>query len=550
MKTDNYFHVMAVCGVVSVALLSLGLFMGQQAWLAMAGGVVPMIYYHVGYLWPRAKKGGLSQAAIDSVYYYGFLVTIAALSLSALVIGRDGAAGQVTTVVYQFGAGLLATAYAVVARMHLSSVATILDSTSPEAILDRYMKRSLELVDNADIANAKMQQYVALIIQRTAEFDTAARSRTERVMMETAGVFAREFKATLDEARAGLADVRATATDLSMQTARQGLGHNLDALQTAIQRLTNHFDELSTHSRQTAQGAKDATRSSDELDATLSRLNQSIEALAGEQGSLSRSVHTLTSGSVALAEGTSAMSEGVTTLKTAAHEIQAAAPAFQSLSKISKKVHQQLATVDEVVAKLEESLRHLGVAGEHVGRLGHGMHELAESLPSLSQQATSLTGELSRAESAAQRLSGNLTDLAPRRAELTELSSHIESALQQVAGSVTVVAQNARELSGSGPELAKLVQTLTELVSQAAGLRTVIAAAEEGLVSFTTTTQATDRALGTSSQSLAASIAASSQGIADDLRRSSQASAMLTERLVQVVNNIVERTRTQQGLPT
>lgn len=554
MKDNNYFLVMLGCGCASVALLVVGVVAAQAQWLVMAGGVLPLAYYHLGYLAPRARKGGLSQSAIDSVYYYGFLVTVAALSISALTIANntsDGhAAANLSTVIFQFGAGLLATAYAVVARMHLSSISTVLDSTSPEALLDRYVQRSLQLVDNAETASARMQNYVNLITARTDEYDSATRQRLERVMLETAGVFAKEFTKTLDAARAGLAEVRETASDLAMQTARSDLARTVEGLHTAMKKLTGAFDELANNSRRSAQGTQDAARSGEVLYTTLSRLNHSVDELAGEQGALPRALQTLNSGSTSVAEGAAAIAESVTTLKAAAVEIQAAAPAFQSVSKVSKKIHQQLAALDEVVVKLESSLQPVATAGEEVGQLKERLHSLTEVLPGLTQQATSLSSEFNRAEAATGRLNGNIGDLAPRHNQLVDLSARIETALQQVAGSVSVVAHNTRELSTSGADMTKLVQTVAELATQTTALKTVIGAAEQGLLDLTTTAQASDRTLGTSSKALASALTTSSQAIADDLRRSSQASAMLTERLVQVVNTIIDRTRAQQGQPT
>src|SRR4051812_11019570 len=71
-------------------------------WLGLAAALLPLAYYHLVWLTPAAKAG-LSQAAVDSVYYFGFLITVAALGVSALTIAISGAAVSMNTVIYQFG---------------------------------------------------------------------------------------------------------------------------------------------------------------------------------------------------------------------------------------------------------------------------------------------------------------------------------------------------------------------------------------------------------------------------------------------------------------
>jgi hypothetical protein len=127
-------------------------------WVAMLGGSAPLLYYHLAYLTPRAKKG-LAQAAIDSVYYFGFLVTVAALAVSAVSLAVTDGKAPLTEIAFQFGLGLLATGYSVFARLHLTSISTWVEEASPEAVLDRYVVRSRELVTNVELAS---EQFVSL----------------------------------------------------------------------------------------------------------------------------------------------------------------------------------------------------------------------------------------------------------------------------------------------------------------------------------------------------------------------------------------------------
>src|SRR5437762_2216975 len=81
---DDHFRTLFICIVLSVGLLGAVTYVSasrdlkQPPWLAITFAIAPLAYYHLFYLARRARKG-LSAAAIDSVYYFGFLVTVAAL---------------------------------------------------------------------------------------------------------------------------------------------------------------------------------------------------------------------------------------------------------------------------------------------------------------------------------------------------------------------------------------------------------------------------------------------------------------------------------------
>ena len=180
--SDNYFKTLFNCILLSFVLLIATNAMHIGPWAALASGITPLVYYHWFYLSPRAKKG-LSQSAIDSVYYFGFLVTLAALGISAVAIATSGAATNINTVVFQFGVGVFATGYAVIARMHLSSISSMQSTDSIEVIMDRYVKRSLELVENVEMAVVRTADFSNIVVSKTTEVTENARISAEKVLI-------------------------------------------------------------------------------------------------------------------------------------------------------------------------------------------------------------------------------------------------------------------------------------------------------------------------------------------------------------------------------
>src|SRR5882672_633650 len=124
--------------VLSVAGLSFAAYFNTAPLVVFGFGIAPLVAYHLR-LWAGLKVG-LSQASIDSVYYFGFIITIATLATTVLLIAaRGGITRDITYVVNQFGLGLIATGYALFARMHLMAVAERMTASTPEQVVDEYI---------------------------------------------------------------------------------------------------------------------------------------------------------------------------------------------------------------------------------------------------------------------------------------------------------------------------------------------------------------------------------------------------------------------------
>jgi len=229
LEEESFFPILARCVVFSIgALVVATLVMKLPPWGAMVISSIPLLWYHMGYLAPRASQG-LPQAAIDSVYYFGFLVTIAALGVSAVSLAMSGGSEPINNIAYQFGLGLLATGYAVLARMHLASVARSLDETTAEVVMDKYVQRSRELVMNVELASSQFVELSRNLMAKTNEAVDSSRLSAEKSMLEVARLFDEQLRGTLASANQGLAELRGMMSEATFAQEREELASQLGA---------------------------------------------------------------------------------------------------------------------------------------------------------------------------------------------------------------------------------------------------------------------------------------------------------------------------------
>lgn len=88
-------------------------------WFGLIAGIAPLVVYQIN----LHKKELLSPAEIDSIYYFGFLITVITLVTTAISIALDTGKPNTQWILLQFGLGLVATGYSLFARLMLMSKA-------------------------------------------------------------------------------------------------------------------------------------------------------------------------------------------------------------------------------------------------------------------------------------------------------------------------------------------------------------------------------------------------------------------------------------------
>src|SRR5438876_5052062 len=92
MTTTTYNRALIVGICFSISAIGLTSYYHGHPLVAMSLGIAPLILYHA--LLVFYASDGLTQATIDSVYYFGFLVTVAALGASAIHVAITVSAKQ------------------------------------------------------------------------------------------------------------------------------------------------------------------------------------------------------------------------------------------------------------------------------------------------------------------------------------------------------------------------------------------------------------------------------------------------------------------------
>jgi hypothetical protein len=288
-QRSSYFPTLMVCMLLSISLLAISRFIidrlngGLPNWLSVFGAMAPLLYYHLGYLAPRTKAH-LSQAAIDSVYYYGFLVTIFALGTSALSMVSSGSVlTDPGSVIAQFGVGLLATGYAIVARLHLSSASNELGDASPDAVIDQYICRSRDLVERLDRTLHSFDELAAkcaAAVQSVEKITQENVRNNSEALKGLAETFQRELVQVFAQTKEGLIEVRGMVSDVAFVDERKVFVRNIKTITDGTARLNTEFQNLTNVSQEAAAATKAWSTESQSLCGSLGAIGSNLNEVA------------------------------------------------------------------------------------------------------------------------------------------------------------------------------------------------------------------------------------------------------------------------------
>ncbi|MEM5330370.1 hypothetical protein VSR34_27740 [Paraburkholderia sp. JHI2823] len=271
------------------------------------------MYFSVLY---RIGKDGLGHTAIDSVYYFGFIVTILSLAASVMRVWMFGIEKDMSGLIAQFGVGLLATGLALVFRLMLTARVESLNAKDLSQTIDEYVQRIDGIVVKVETSAASfeglsqsLQERTRAVVESTYEECTASmrsavtafsesisgitRQTSESVtrfgeVVESVAVAShvKHFDANINELTAGLKGFAAEIAKYGRSTTDEALRATKQALDASGKWHADSLSEMSKASQQAIQTAL----------AALSDLDMSVDTstVKSDLQALSRTIATFT----------------------------------------------------------------------------------------------------------------------------------------------------------------------------------------------------------------------------------------------------------------
>jgi uncharacterized membrane protein len=547
LEEESFFPMLARCVVLSIgALVVATLMMKLPPWGGTAVSAVPLLWYHLGYLAPRASRG-LPQAAIDSVYYFGFLVTIAALGVSAVSLALSGGKEPINNIAYQFGLGLLATGYAVLARMHLSSVARAVDETSAEVVMDKYVQRSRELVMNVELASSQFVELSRSLMAKTNEAVDSSRLSAEKSMLEVARVFDEQLRGTLASANHGIAELRGMMSETTFAHEREELAKSLKMTLEGTTQVNLALTELAAGLNAGKQELSDMSSSARTLSDSVKLLERAVGDLGATDGVAMKASANMSGAMELIGTHTSQLASVMSDVTHIGESVTGVTATFKSIRSLSQKANEQMEGLIRAVAQLGEAsaiVERSNIAAENLAK---GIAQVSEVMPTLADRAQSLDGQLAALVTSAGNAQQALTTATQPAGEAVKVTVELSQALSQVQQILNSAGLEAKQLALHSGENAAALAHARQLSGDTETVRVASEAIKDVLQNLMSSLAAFNQKIGDSTSVLQTAVSRSATSIEQDVKRSTEAASLFGDRMVDVAQIIIDRTRQEKA---
>ena len=273
VNINKVFIASLVISIIGTVLTTIS---KQSPILIFLLGIGPLFYYFIKLL--ANSKEGLTQTTVDSIYYFGFIVTISSLAASVLSVAIDGIDGDIKHLIAQFGVGLLATGIALVFRMVLIAKLESLTQKDLSETIDEYVRRIDHVVSKVEASADSFDSLSTLLIERTSKTCEAINDNYKDSMLSSGQVFQNELLKILstfsEESTTAIRKISSTTDEF------YGLVKSIK-LDSHVIDISSHAGEISAGLARFAQDAANFSKATQEeiQNITKASVNNSLESL-------------------------------------------------------------------------------------------------------------------------------------------------------------------------------------------------------------------------------------------------------------------------------
>jgi hypothetical protein len=463
--------------------------------VVLALELLPLVMYFAALL--RFGKDGLSHTAIDSVYYFGFIVTIISLAGSVFRVWLFGIEKDISGLIAQFGVGLLATGLALVFRLVLTARVESLNAKDLSQMIDEYVQRIDHIVVKVETSAANfeglsqsLQERTRAVVEATYEECTASLRSAANVfsasiasiseqtsqsvtrfgqVVESVAVASHveHFESNLTQLSIGLKGFAAEVSKYGKLTADEALRTTKQALDASSKWHVESLNEMSKASQQSIQTAL-ATLENLDMSVDTSNVKADLQALSRSIGSFSKKFGELDEKLASAHARHSAEALEPIVEKFAEHlvratgkvEVQALAQFNEASSRLTGEVVKGIATASER-AQVETTQRIDGLTG-HIHRLSVALERADQhsAIERNGQQIDALAGNIDR-------LIASLAK-ADQQGAIERNGQRVDSLAGNVDRLITTLQNNSRQ-SGN-EQIVQRMDTLTANIERLVGL--------------------------------------------------------------------------------
>jgi predicted nucleic acid-binding Zn-ribbon protein len=220
---------------------------------------------------------------------------------------------------------------------------------------------------------------------------------------------------------------------------------------------------------------------------------------------------------------------------------------FKSIRSLSQKANEQMEGLIRAVAQLGEASAIVERSNIAADNLAKGIAQVSEVMPTLADRAQSLDSQLAALVTSAGNAQQALTTATQPAGEAVKVTVELSQALSQVQQILNSAGLEAKQLALHSGENAAALAHARQLSGDTETVRAASEAIKDVLQNLMSSLAAFNQKIGDSTSVLQTAVNRSAISIEQDVKRSTEAASLFGDRMVDVAQIIIDRTRQEKA---
>jgi len=437
LKTEfhyfNYFSVLLFISFIFTVLSAI-YESGTAHYLLSIAALAPIVFYYLKLL---SKIELITHSAIDSIYYFGFLVTLLALAAGGVGLRNinSGSSDQVfNQIAIQFAIGLFATGIAIFGRMHLLFKKMKTEEVSMDDIVQK-VSESVFQMQNATVA---FQGAADSLVSNSKDMFGSAQKVLNDSLLESQSHFNREVEASTQT----LVESMNSFSTAFSSIASKEVGASILSLAKQVAVATKSLDKLNgvTEISVTNIGDMSSLISSfstnfSEFSSSLDKLKNSSDKINGLENLFENFYVALDTGATKVDRAGDTISGSINQISKMSEFILEAGPTLNGARTVISNFNKQVSEFSEIAEKLSANI------GEIESRFQAASGVIAGLEKGL-VQFTEVTNDL---VSAATNSSAAISEISNNTIEASENAYKVSKALSDSMQNIVTAVKTSNE---------------------------------------------------------------------------------------------------------
>ena len=340
-----------------------------------------------------------------------------------------------------------------------------------------------------------------------------------------------------------MTEIRGLVNETSFVQEREALIRSVKLTLDAVTALNGALGEFTLRAGEGARTSQAAAVTSGVLNNSLTTFHANLERIAAADGPLLGTAKLLGETQAAVSEGTQAMGQVVANLADMAGTVSGIGPTFKHIRTLSSKANEQMESLANSAERLDDATRHIERSAAAAAALALGIEMTATALPSLGRQSEALEARfagLTKTMDAVEQQLGGIPQ--PVEAVLSR-SVELTGTLGAVAQVLASISAEAKTLAGHSAQHAQSLQHAQLAANDIRELKATTEMVQKLIGSLGATVNQLNSSVGASTGTLKTAVDTATASLESDVRRSAETARLFSERLTDVAQIIIDRTR-------